>query len=680
MVAVEPACSLTPEGSVRWKAPEDSPEAPRSMEELEKKNGFHRIRDGSPTDRSIVSLLPPPRSRVVPVDAFAKAPSSPKVWQEDVSASSPRPVLIEPQQPPLLRSRRSLGDLAPRRHSPVRSVHLQLGHVPLIERLTPALVSARSSSSSALHSARGTNPVLEQRHEAWRQGESRTLTPRRCDPGANAITDSITTAPLELKTGGEASKNSIDQDREIRLLSDRLEQAERERNWAVVALRESECSLQAAYASAAQAHQEIRELKERHAASLHERELRDKECQAQAGLDLRLQYSRVLNEMLTVRCRGLEERLDYEAMEAVMRDAEARRAFSALEDQTARLGAALVDQQRSARGREDAIRAELMEQHRSELDRVRRELGAVAPVSLEDVGLSSSRSSTSRASEQVHLPECWDSAARQAGEPCWRLQNDTPGLLSAGLPKTPTVHGPTDQVLANSSRNSPRQQQLASPSNSPRVAHQRAETRATQSEVAIVTLQEMPASPQFGKFAADESSPPSPRSPPLVGLPRSSNPALSSVASSRHQALPREVSPPASASSSIGEQRTVAESNTGNSTEDVEAQLEDLQSSLAATTDVKHAARLWARIGTLQQRRKSFNEARQAYATAVHLDGGSQHGSLANLAQLEAHAGNVSLARDLLERAVAIDPTNTAYRAFRQWLLKEGGSSGSTQM
>merc|ERR1719183_1522186 len=85
-------------------------------------------------------------------------------------------------------------------------------------------------------------------------------------------------------------------------------------------------------------------------------------------------------------------------------------------------------------------------------------------------------------------------------------------------------------------------------------------------------------------------------------------------------------------------------------------------------------ARLWARIGTVQQRRKCFDEARHAYATAVQLDGESQHGSLANLAQLEAHSGNVQLACQLLERAVIIDPTNSAYRAFMQWLTKDGGS------
>ncbi|CAK0876266.1 unnamed protein product, partial [Prorocentrum cordatum] len=43
--------------------------------------------------------------------------------------------------------------------------------------------------------------------------------------------------------------------------------------------------------------------------------------------------------------------------------------------------------------------------------------------------------------------------------------------------------------------------------------------------------------------------------------------------------------------------------------------------------------------GQVYQRRKSFAEAREAYRSAVQLDG-SQHGCLANLAQLEAHAGN----------------------------------------
>lgn len=104
-------------------------------------------------------------------------------------------------------------------------------------------------------------------------------------------------------------------------------------------------------------------------------------------------------------------------------------------------------------------------------------------------------------------------------------------------------------------------------------------------------------------------------------------------------------------------------------------QLEELSVALDHATDPRQSARLWARIGTVEQRRKRFDEARRAYGTAAQLDPQSQHGSLANLAQLEAHAGNVALACDLLERAETIDPSNQAYRAFKQWLLRDGEPS-----
>lgn len=131
----------------------------------------------------------------------------------------------------------------------------------------------------------------------------------------------------------------------------------------------------------------------------------------------------------------------------------------------------------------------------------------------------------------------------------------------------------------------------------------------------------------------------------------------------------------ASVPSAMSNGRPAAATSAGSVGDELELQLEELSAALEVAPDARQAARLWARIGTLQQRRKCFDEARQAYSTAVQLDGDAQHGSLANLAQLEAHAGNVALACELLERAVSIDPSNSAYRAFMQWLLKASGSN-----
>ncbi|CAJ1332722.1 unnamed protein product [Effrenium voratum] len=72
---------------------------------------------------------------------------------------------------------------------------------------------------------------------------------------------------------------------------------------------------------------------------------------------------------------------------------------------------------------------------------------------------------------------------------------------------------------------------------------------------------------------------------------------------------------------------------------------DDLMKGLEKASDDKQASRAWARIGQFHQRQKSFDQARQAYQSAVRLDN-SQHGCLANLAQLEAHAGHVSTAKE----------------------------------
>jgi tetratricopeptide (TPR) repeat protein len=498
-------------------------------------------------------------------------------------------------------------------------------------------------------------------------------------------------------------------------------------------LRDSESSLQSALASASETEQKFRELEERHMQPLPtepEAHTSGRECHSQTGASVshRLQHYKVLMDLLSGRCSALEERLESQAERQSSRDEETRRAFAALEDQAARLGAALVEQQRSSRTREDALRADLTEQYRSredalraelgeqyraEVERLRRDASPAITGNVEEVGLGSSCSSSPKRSynglglgaEHVHLSESWDytrqvgtsnapahkEALVVSGDPCWHLHTEVPGLLSAGLPRSSAI---VDQAPINSPSNSPRRQRasLGSPGSSPQVRQQSMESQARSqgSAVAVVTLTgevygphqdaaqgrhllETPASPQFGKFAADDSSQSSPRSPPTVRQQPSSAAQGINTTSGASASRPACDTSPVAGVGSASEQRATLEGSNGYGPDDVEAQLEELHTSLGATLDPKQAARLWARIGTLQQRRKCFNEARQAYATAVQLDGGTQHGSLANLAQLEAHAGNFPLARDLLERAVSIDPTNSAYRAFRQWLMKEGG-------
>jgi len=94
---------------------------------------------------------------------------------------------------------------------------------------------------------------------------------------------------------------------------------------------------------------------------------------------------------------------------------------------------------------------------------------------------------------------------------------------------------------------------------------------------------------------------------------------------------------------------------------------EDLIKSLERASDKHQTSRAWARIGQFHQRQKCFEKARQAYQEAVNLDV-TQHGCLANLAQLEAHAGNVSTAKEMLEAALKLDPLNKNYISFNKWL------------
>eukprot|EP00927_Polykrikos_kofoidii_P034293 TRINITY_DN29119_c0_g1_i1.p1 TRINITY_DN29119_c0_g1~~TRINITY_DN29119_c0_g1_i1.p1 ORF type:complete len:748 (+),score=141.29 TRINITY_DN29119_c0_g1_i1:195-2438(+) len=93
----------------------------------------------------------------------------------------------------------------------------------------------------------------------------------------------------------------------------------------------------------------------------------------------------------------------------------------------------------------------------------------------------------------------------------------------------------------------------------------------------------------------------------------------------------------------------------------------EMLASLQNADDPQQAARAWTRIGQVQQRKKLFHEARAAYNAAMQLDG-SLHGCIANLAQLEAHAGNLGVACDLIERALNLEPKNPSYISFARWL------------
>merc|ERR1719282_45993 len=176
-----------------------------------------------------------------------------------------------------------------------------------------------------------------------------------------------------------------------------------------------------------------------------------------------------------------------------------------------------------------------------------------------------------------------------------------------------------------------------------------------------------PHSPQFGKRAADEQMLLAHAPPPPCTVLRTTNKSPSSSPSSAVSVA---------TTTKVAEGATVTKDDPANAKKSCKEEMSlpsssglvtmDLVSNLEASNP-QQAARAWSRLGQVHQRQRKFTEARSAYNRAVELDG-SQHGSLANLAQLEAHAGNADLAQDLLTRALALDPTNAAYCAFGRWL------------
>eukprot|EP00928_Gymnodinium_smaydae_P013625 TRINITY_DN14959_c0_g1_i1.p1 TRINITY_DN14959_c0_g1~~TRINITY_DN14959_c0_g1_i1.p1 ORF type:complete len:885 (-),score=158.76 TRINITY_DN14959_c0_g1_i1:120-2774(-) len=105
--------------------------------------------------------------------------------------------------------------------------------------------------------------------------------------------------------------------------------------------------------------------------------------------------------------------------------------------------------------------------------------------------------------------------------------------------------------------------------------------------------------------------------------------------------------------------------------------LEELHARLHNAREPRQAAKVWTKIGQVRQKRRDFSEARAAYRTAMRLDG-TQHGCLANLAQLEAHSGNLAVAYELIQRAAGLSPTTTAYVEFAQRLQDALGRDMAT--
>lgn len=745
--------TASPEGCMRWKAPEDSPEVrgnespslvrsasargPRGVGRSEEVGGHHLTWVG-PSQRHAASNSQRARYRRSTGDPSTNGVSGGSHGSHSCKGSRPGPELHTPPMSVSARSERSSCSDA---------------------RPTPRLAGA---------AVRGSSPPQRPVSVGQRSGGRRA----------------------ECEEHGDVTAEREALEREIHLLSERLSAAERERNWALAALRDSESSLQAALTE--QSEQRRRSSNEQ---SEEQRRHRAEACSAGGDFELRHQHYRVLVELLNGRCCHLEQRLENEAQVAAAREEDARRTLTVLEEQTVRLGLAMVEQQRAFKIRAEELRVEqeaFMNSHRQQLEDARKQahaevvslredykkreemwaqdyerltrcahdcddqscreisgqLGsllldpsagdmALAPIpeSPEAATAEVEQGSPSRhssqpyspgacssqgeypprqgsfAAEDIHLSDSWDggtdpdhgvlngeivahervssvaTGARRVldsaapngdkhitsgdGEQQWLLQS-LPGFLSAGLPRSPsTGAGSIDSGAPSGTHSADEHTQASSSPATGTIA------TSTSSSAGAVSSK-APASPQFGKWPIDErSSPPRHRVGALgshAGSTASSGGSTNSGTRGgtwRSTGGMQDSSNTGSVGSTNSDAVVASDSEKKPSPElassEREEDVEELLSSLEGLKDPRRAARIWARIGTVQQRKKAFVEARAAYGAAVQLDS-SQHGCLANLSQLEAHAGNIDVACDLLARALEIDPKNSAYHAFRQWL------------
>jgi len=429
---------------------------------------------------------------------------------------------------------------------------------------------------------------------------------------------------------------------ELRHVEERLAAAEKERDWAMTALRSSETELQASLST------------------------RRKDVRPESD-DVHLKHYRVLVELLTVRCRLLEQWLEEEASLAAAHDDEQSAAIRNMEDQVSQLGSKVLEQQRAFQAEVADLHAEqesLEEQHRSDLahwsqelirerEEASRELHSLQEEmrKREDLWVQEWQAMQQEFQRQGldlqgppgHLlSAARNETERQGWTPSWEGgQGAGPGVPLEPIPEAegeewdwttlrqeaPSPPGTTEEVALGSSSPSPPRRPSPIPA---------------------------PPLPQWagsssGDFQDDSGSPTAdPRfwhtKPEVLaaGLPRRSKDGQSSLTPSV------AVCPPSSAVQ-------------------YEEVPEELLQSVKRASDGPQASRAWARIGQFQQRQKNFPEARNAYQNAVEMDS-SQHGCLANLAQLEAHAGNITTAQELLAAAVKLDPGNKTYSSFGRWL------------
>lgn len=440
-----------------------------------------------------------------------------------------------------------------------------------------------------------------------------------CSPGvASAPSSAPSSAPTTARYGGRQKlalshsslhgrpaigEEALVLQKDLKKMEEKLATAERERDWAMTALRQSESELQ--------------------------KLLSQKATGDADGSDVRLNHYRVLLELLNLRCRLLEQWIEEEASVMAAQEEGHAEALRRMEQQVQELATEVVEQQAAFQDQVSAMSAQqekLEQQH------------------CEDYSLWSEELLRGREKAAEEIAALREDLKRQ--ESLWH--QEWLKMQQEAFVQGINVPDPPGFLL----------QWLASEENPDLKQHENERGRAALLETIPEAATE-----------TEEEQAPTPSQAQTPSAQPTANEAASKSDGSSARSFPEVLGKDKACDSqgSSAPSPTSRSSRTSRTSSLCISVPEDLLKSLERASDKQQTSRAWARIGQFHQRQKCFEKARQAYQQAVSLDA-TQHGCLANLAQLEAHAGNVSTAKEMLAAALLLDPSNKNYISFSKWL------------
>lgn len=440
-----------------------------------------------------------------------------------------------------------------------------------------------------------------------------------CSPGvASAPSSAPSSAPTTARYGGRqklalshsslhgrpaVGEEALVLQKDLKKMEEKLATAERERDWAMTALRQSESELQ--------------------------KLLSQKATGDADGSDVRLNHYRVLLELLNLRCRLLEQWIEEEASVMAAQEEGHAEALRRMEQQVQELATEVVEQQAAFQDQVSVMSAQqekLEQQH------------------CEDYSLWSEELLRGREKAAEEIAALREDLKRQ--ESLWH--QEWLKMQQEAFVQGINVPDPPGFLL----------QWLASEENPDLKQHENERGRAALLETIPEAATE-----------TEEEQAPTPSQAQTPSAQPTANEAASKSDGSSARSFPEVLGKDKACDSqgSSAPSPTSRSSRTSRTSSLCISVPEDLLKSLERASDKQQTSRAWARIGQFHQRQKCFEKARQAYQQAVSLDA-TQHGCLANLAQLEAHAGNVSTAKEMLAAALLLDPSNKNYISFSKWL------------